>query len=160
MAKKFFRSKKINNCFFFKWSENIQFFGEKILWSESEKCTNFQRHVSFLFTWLAMWAIFLIKKHFDDYGWKKNLMFIWLAIWANLFKFKNISTIIAEKYNHLVGDVGQFSYSKLSWQLLLKNINTWLAMWSNLLIQKYFDNCCWKIQLIVHLVGDVIQLAY
>ena len=41
---------------------------------------------------------------------EKNLMFIWLAMLANLFKFKNISTIIAEKYNHLVGDVGQFSY--------------------------------------------------
>ena len=33
-------------------------------------------------------------------------MFIWLAMWANLFKLKNISTIIAENYNHLVGDVG------------------------------------------------------
>ena len=95
---------------FFKWSENIQFSGEKILWSKSEKCTNFQRHVSFLFTWLAMWAIFLIKKHFDDYGWKKNLMFIWLAMWANLFKFKNISTIIAEKHN-----VIQLSYSNSYW---------------------------------------------
>ena len=73
---------------------------------DSTLCINFQRYVSFLFTWLAMWAHFLIKKYLDNYGWKIQLIV------------------------YMVGDVIQLAYSKIFRQLLLKNITTWLAMWA------------------------------
>ena len=106
LGKRNFSDPKKLESVFFKWLENIKCFGEKKLWCESTSCINFQRYVSFLFTWLAMWANFLIKKYFDNYCWKIQLIV------------------------RPVGDVGQLSYSKIFRRLLLKNITTWLAMWA------------------------------